>query len=163
MTSIQSQQLAADDARDEPYPTTYSTHSLLAQCWWAAQNNSKDRCSEKKTEGICSSTVKLLTRLSFEIHSLSFALCFVNIRKISHSTQDIPCWKMEPQGRQCLFHNWFQGKKKNPAHAEGQERESEPSTFFIRTYQSDTKAFTCKLPCILEHIMHAKPDNLSWI
>lgn len=52
-------------------------------------------------------------------------------------------------------------KKKNPAHAEGQERESEPSTFFIRTYQSDTKAFTCKLPCILEHIMHAKPDNLS--
>lgn len=117
----------------------------------------------KKTEGICSSTVKLLTRLSFEIHSLSFALCFVNIRKISHSTQDIPCWKMEPQGRQCLFHHWFQGKKKNPAHAEGQERESEPSTFFIRTYQSDTKAFTCKLPCILEHIMHAKPDNLSWI
>lgn len=29
MSSIQSQQLAADDARDEPYQTTHSTHLCL--------------------------------------------------------------------------------------------------------------------------------------
>lgn len=71
--------------------------------------------------------------------------------------------------RTCVSHNSFQERRARSC-AEGLEMVSE--TAIHLPYQSflslqETKAFTCQLPCILEHQMHttvhARPDNLSWL